>query len=140
MMSDVSASLIVLPLKLYVMVLARSCSPSSVYGALMLSAVFETLPLSETIISTTVLSSTGSRFIYLSTSSSCLGVSTNDVRFVISDSIRAARLIVLSNSYIFCLSCPAITFLVLSVSSCLFISSFTYSLYAFSDGTRPDEV
>ena len=47
---------------------------------------------------------------------------------------------VLSNSYIFCLSCPAITFLVLSVSSCLFISSFTYSLYAFSDGTRPDEV
>ena len=100
-MLPVSTSVSVLPLYLYVIDLASSCKLSLLHGDSNLSAVLLTLPVSETIIITTVRSSTGKRFTNLIVSSAAVGVTANDVKFVILERILAACSMVLSNSLIF---------------------------------------
>ncbi len=61
-------------------------------------ALFDILPLSETIIITTVFSSTGSKLINFKARLVFAGVSAKEVRLVISESTVAACSIVFSNS------------------------------------------
>ena len=68
------------------------------------------------------------------------GVIANDARCVISESSSAACLIVRSNSSLLATRRSLIMRLSFAERFFFFISSFTYSLYALSDGTLPAEV
>ena len=122
------------------MTLLISCRFSSVYGLVRRMARFMTWPSSATIISTTVLESTGRKLIYFSLLSSLRGIKTNDVRFVMSDSSSAACSMVESSSLRLSSSLVRIFCLSASSSWLVSMSSSTYRRYALSEGTLPAEV
>ena len=122
------------------MTLLISCRFSSVYGTESRMARFITCPSSATIIRTTVLESTGRKLMYFSLLSSLRGISTKDVRFVMSERSSAACSMVLSSSLRLSISLLRIFCLSSSGSSLVSISSSTYSRYALSEGTLPAEV